>query len=139
MRADDQLSVVRREEAPSDWRVIKSRIRERIPEIAFLNWFDGTRQVERCGAALVVAVPDEATAAYITAEYEGLIHAAAAAEGIAQVRFLPHRGAEAANTPIRVPDSTVEASAHTTQAANAFTDDGQRRRGHTVSAAIARI
>lgn len=79
----------RPDEAPSDWKVIKSRIRERIPEIAFLNWFDETRQVERCGAALVVGVPDEPTAAYITAEYECIVHATASAEGITQVRFLP--------------------------------------------------
>jgi hypothetical protein len=45
----DQPSDGRREEAPSDWKVIKSRIREPIPEM-LLNWLDETRQVERCGA-----------------------------------------------------------------------------------------
>src|SRR3954454_5435883 len=39
VRPANQTLEVRREEAPSDWKVIKSRIREGIPEIAFLNWF----------------------------------------------------------------------------------------------------
>ena len=79
-------------------------------EIAFLNWFDDTRQVERCGAALVVAVPDEATAAYIAANYECIVHAAAAAEGITQIRLAPHGGAEAAHPPNCSAGSTVEAA-----------------------------
>ena len=91
--------VVRQYEAPSDWKLIKGRIRERIPEIAFLNWFDGTRQVDRCGAALVVGVPDEPTAAYIKDEYEGIVHEAAAAEGITQVRFLPTGPTQDADSP----------------------------------------
>jgi len=110
-RTVDRLSEVRREEAPSDWKLIKSRIRERIPEIAFLNWFDATRQVERCGAALVVAVPDEVTAAYIAAEYDGLVQVTAAAEGITQVRFVPQDVAELATPPIYMENSTVEATA----------------------------
>lgn len=89
VRTADQPSEARPYEAPSDWKLIKNRIRERIPEIAFLNWFDETRQLDRCGDALVVGVPDEPTAAYIKAEYECIVHAAAAAEGITQVRFLP--------------------------------------------------
>jgi hypothetical protein len=110
-RTVDRLSEVRREEAPSDWKLIKSRIRERIPEIAFLNWFDATRQVERCGAALVVAVPDDVTAAYIAAEYDGIVQVTAAAEGITQVRFVPQDVAELATPPIYMENSTVEATA----------------------------
>jgi chromosomal replication initiation ATPase DnaA len=91
----DQPSAIERDEAPSDWKTIKSRIRERIPEIAFQNWFDETRQVERRGPELVVAVPDETTAAYIRTEYEHIVHAAAAAEGIIQVHLLSHGAAKA--------------------------------------------
>jgi hypothetical protein len=91
--------------------MIKSRIRERIPEIAFLNWFEATRQVERCGAELVVAVPDEPTAAYIAAEYARIVHAAAAAEGVTQVRLVRHAVAEAANPAIPMADSIFEPTA----------------------------
>jgi hypothetical protein len=98
---------VRREEAPSEWKLIKSRIRQRIPEIAFLNWFAETWQVERCGAELVVAVPDEATAAYITAEYESMVHDAAVADGITQVRLLPHGASEM----VSIREPTVEPTA----------------------------
>ncbi len=75
-------------EAPSEWKSIKERIREQIPGIAFLNWFEATRQVERRGDALAVVVPDEPTAAYIAAEYGSMVHTAAAAAGITEVRFV---------------------------------------------------
>jgi hypothetical protein len=74
--------------------VIKERIREEIPEVAFLNWFEATRQVERRGAELFVVVPDEPTAAYITAEYGCIVHTAAAAEGITAVRLVLQGGAD---------------------------------------------
>jgi len=123
VRTAEQPSEVRREEVPCDWTLIKSRIRGRISEIAFLNWFNETRQVERCGATLVVAVPDEATAAYITADYERIVHSAASAEGITQVRLVPHGGAEAAHPPNCIAGSTVEATAvcgHLTAAGDDF-------------------
>ena len=90
-------AVVAGDEIRSDWTIIKARIRERIPEIAFLNWFASTREVERCGAALVVAVPDEATAAYIVSEYERVVHSAALDEGITEVRLVTQAAANVAN------------------------------------------
>ena len=89
-------SSIAEEEAPSEWTVIKARIRERVPEIAFLNWFEGTRQLDRCGTALAVAVSDEATATYITNEYECVVHDAARSNGVAEVRFVVRGEAEGA-------------------------------------------
>jgi hypothetical protein len=47
------------EEPTTEWERAKGQIREKILEIAFLNWFDGTRQIQRCGTKLFVEVPDE--------------------------------------------------------------------------------
>jgi hypothetical protein len=86
-----------REETPSEWKLIKERIREHISEIAFLNWFEATRQIERCGDALAVAVPDEPTAAYITAEYGSMVHTAAATAGVTEVRYVVEAGEGSVN------------------------------------------
>jgi hypothetical protein len=127
-------SQVRREEAPSDWTVIKGRIRGRISEIAFLNWFEETRQVERCGTALVVEVPDEVTAAYITAEYERIVHAAAAAEGITQVRLVPHGGGSA-NPPNCDGRAVVESTTVNTRGRTEFASGGRMGRWGAIPAA----
>jgi hypothetical protein len=80
------------EEPASEWTAIKARIRERIPEVAFVNWFEATSQVERCGETIIVAVPDDATAAYINSEYDLVVQSAALAEGILRVRLLRQAG-----------------------------------------------
>ncbi len=49
------------EEPSTEWAKAKGQIRGQIPEIPFLNWFSGTRQIERCGANILVEVPDEPT------------------------------------------------------------------------------
>ena len=118
--ADPPPPEEQREEAPSEWKSMKERIREQIPEIAFLNWFDATRQVERCGDALAVIVPDEPTAAYIAAEYGSMVHTAAAKSGITEIHFvLDNRGKEAVYRQTGIAGSSVEESAIGIQAARA--------------------
>jgi len=57
------------EDPACDWAVTKQKIRNRIREVPFLNWFERTRQVERRGAHITIAVPDEATRFFPEAEY----------------------------------------------------------------------
>ncbi len=43
------------------WAIAKAKIRTQVGEIPFLNWFEPTRQVERQGAEITIAVSDEAS------------------------------------------------------------------------------
>jgi chromosomal replication initiation ATPase DnaA len=66
----------------------KAALREIIPTIAFSNWFDGTRQVERVGASLTVSAPDKATCDYLETEYRGDVLNCVSAFGIEDVKFI---------------------------------------------------
>jgi hypothetical protein len=43
------------EEPATEWAKAKGHIRGQIPEIPFLHWFGGTRQIQRCGARILVS------------------------------------------------------------------------------------
>ena len=76
------------EEAESLWAKAKARIRSQILETAFLNWFDCTRQIKKCGSQIDVAVPDEPTATWLRDGYDHVIKAALADLGIEEIRFI---------------------------------------------------
>ena len=76
------------EESESAWAKAKVRIRLEISEIAYLNWFAGTWQVEKCGSRIKVAVPDEPTREWLTDEYELVIGKALSDLGIEEFDFV---------------------------------------------------
>jgi len=76
------------EDAGSIWAKAKTVIRGQIPEIAFLNWFSCTRQIMDRGSRIKVAVPDEATRAYLSEEYHHVTHAVLSDLGVNEIRFV---------------------------------------------------
>lgn len=76
------------EDANSEWAQAKARIRTQVGEIPFSNWFDRTRQIERCKSVITIAVPDEPTRTYLESEYRELIESATSSIGIAAVRLV---------------------------------------------------
>jgi hypothetical protein len=78
----------RSEDAESIWAKAKTVIRCQIPEIAYLNWFSCTRQIMDCGSRIEVAVPDEATGAYLSQEYHHVTHAVLSDLGVNEIRFV---------------------------------------------------
>ena len=76
------------EEPDSAWAKAKARIRLQISEIAFLNWFACTWQIEKCGSRIEVAVPDEPTRAWLKDEYELVINEALSDLGVEETRFV---------------------------------------------------
>ena len=76
------------EDPDCEWMAAKARIRSQIPETAFLNWFAPTRQVERRGTAITVAVPDDPTLCYLLTEYDHVTKGAVSSLGIDDVRFI---------------------------------------------------
>jgi hypothetical protein len=76
------------EEPMTEWAKAKGQIRSQIPEIPFLNWFDSTRQVRRCGTRIVVEVPDEPTRSCLEREYAGVARGAVASFGIHEVCYI---------------------------------------------------
>jgi len=107
-------------EPPSEWAAAKARIRAQIPEIAFLNWFESTRQLERSGAVITVAVPDASTAVYVAREYERVIKDAASSEGIGEIRFVLQTEANVMNESVHsISTAVAKRIAHTTHRASA--------------------
>ena len=92
LRAETRsLPVVVAEEDPAcEWAKAKVEIRQQLAEIPFMNWFDRTRQVERSGAVVTVAVPNEPTRSYVESEYRSLVDSAVCSLGlgVATVRFI---------------------------------------------------
>jgi len=91
IRAEEvsQFGYEQAEEDPDcDWTAAKTMIRSQIPETAFLNWFSPTRQVERSGTAITVAVPDGPTRCYLLTEYDQLTNCVLSSLGIDEVRFV---------------------------------------------------
>ena len=76
------------EDPTSDWAKFKAKIRTEVGEIPFTNWFEHTRQVDRCGPAITIAVADETTRCYLEEEYRELIDSAMTETGIETVRFV---------------------------------------------------
>ena len=76
------------EDPESIWARAKTRIRSQIPEIAFLNWYACTRQIMTSGSRVDVAVPDEATGAYLTSEYHDVTRTALLDLGVNEIRFI---------------------------------------------------
>jgi Helix-turn-helix domain len=70
-----------------DWAIAKAKIRTQVGEIPFLNWFEPTRQVEREGAEITIAVPDEPSRIYLEAEYGNLARTVLAEFGIHQIHL----------------------------------------------------
>ena len=102
--AVSQLPYKQGEENPDcDWTAAKAKIRSQIPETAFLNWFAPTRQVERRGTPITVAVPDDSTRCYLTAEYNHVTKGALLSLGIDEVEFIVQDGSPSdLNEPVRV-------------------------------------
>jgi chromosomal replication initiation ATPase DnaA len=76
------------EDPQSIWARAKTQIRSQISEIAFLNWFSCTRQVMANGSRVDVAVPDQATEAYLRCEYHDVVIAALSKLGVKEFRFV---------------------------------------------------
>jgi hypothetical protein len=75
------------EDPASDWAVAKQKIRNRIGEVPFLNWFERTRQVERRGEQITIAVPDEPSRFFLQAEYGNVTRAVLANVGIERIEL----------------------------------------------------
>jgi len=91
------------EDPDCDWTAAKAKIRSQIPETAFLNWFAPTRQVERRGTAITVAVPDDLTRCYLTTEYDHVTKGAVLSLGIDEAKFIVQDGSPRdLNEPVRV-------------------------------------
>ena len=76
------------EDNPScDWAIAKAKIRARVGEIPFLNWFEPTRQVERQGAEITIAVSDEPSRIYLEVEYGTLTRTVLAELGIHEINL----------------------------------------------------
>jgi hypothetical protein len=83
-----QPAVAIEEDPICEWARAKAKIRTQLGEIPFMNWFDRTWQIDRCGTALTVAVPDEPTRSYLESEYHGLIESMVSDIGVAVVRLV---------------------------------------------------
>jgi hypothetical protein len=70
-----------------DWAIAKAKVRTQVGEIPFLNWFEPTRQVERQGAEITIAVSDEPSRVYLEAEYGTLTRTVLAELGIHEIHF----------------------------------------------------
>ena len=70
-----------------DWAIAKAKIRTQVGEIPFLNWFEPTRQVERQGGEITIAVSDEPSRIYLEAEYGTLTRTVLAELGIHEIRL----------------------------------------------------
>ena len=76
-----------RDNPSCDWAIAKAKIRTQVGEIPFLNWFEPTRQVERQGAQITIAVSDEPSRIYLEAEYGTLARTVLAELGIHEIHL----------------------------------------------------
>jgi hypothetical protein len=87
--ACSQTRIAADEEDPNtEWAQVKTKIREEVGEIPFTNWFDRTRQAERCGSGITVTVPDEPTRICLESEYHELMENALAGLGLKSIRLI---------------------------------------------------
>jgi hypothetical protein len=75
------------EDPSSDWALAKQRIRNQIGVAPFLNWFERTRQVERRGGRITIAVPDEPSRFFVEVEYGTVTRAVLAELGIEETEW----------------------------------------------------
>jgi hypothetical protein len=76
------------EDPNSEWVEAKARIQALIGEIPFGNWFEPSRQIERDGTALTIAVPDEATRDFLDIDYREVITKVGSAMGLDTVHVV---------------------------------------------------
>jgi hypothetical protein len=76
------------EDPTCDWALAKNKIRQQIGQIPFLNWFEQTRQVERRGGHIAIAVPNETSRLFIETDYRNLIKAVLSEVGIAEIEVV---------------------------------------------------
>jgi Helix-turn-helix domain len=79
--------LVAEEDPACDWAIAKAKIRMHLGEIPFQNWFVRSRQVERHGAQITIAVPDEASRLFLETEYGNQTRTALAELGIRDVEW----------------------------------------------------
>jgi hypothetical protein len=74
----------------SAWSLVRKALKSQISDAAYVNWFSRTRYAGWRGKVMLVAVPDEATAAYLDDEYGQVIgvNARAVRPGLEGVRFV---------------------------------------------------
>lgn len=77
------------EDPTCDWALAKQKIRERIGQVPFSNWFDRTRQIQRQEGHIAIAVPDQATRLFIEEEYGNVMRAVLAEFGIEKLELSP--------------------------------------------------
>jgi Helix-turn-helix domain len=75
------------EDPACDWAIAKQKIRNQIREVPFRNWFECTRQLERRGGHITIAVPNEATRFFLEAEYGNHIRAALGEFGVEEIEL----------------------------------------------------
>jgi hypothetical protein len=78
---------VLKDDPSSDWAIAKAKIRTQVGEIPYLNWFEPTRQVQRQGAEITIAVSDEASRVYLEAEHGTLTRTVLAELGIHEIHL----------------------------------------------------
>jgi hypothetical protein len=76
------------EDPKCEWAVAKSRIRALIGDIPFANWFELSRQTERHGTALTIAVPDKTTLDFLDIDYREVITKAISPMGLETVHVI---------------------------------------------------
>jgi hypothetical protein len=81
------VPAVVRDNPSCDWAMAKARIRSQVGEIPYLNWFEPTRQVERKGAKITIAVSDEPSRIYLESEYGTVIRTVLAELGIHEIHL----------------------------------------------------
>lgn len=88
LRLTAPAPVPEEEEPATEWAKAKGQIRGQIPEIPFLNWFRGTRQIQRRGTRILVEVPDEPTRSFLESEYDAVARGAVSNFGIDEVCYV---------------------------------------------------
>ena len=76
------------EDPTCEWAVAKRKIRDRIGQVSFSNWFDRTRQIARQVEHIAIAVPDQVTRLFIEEEYGTVMRAALAEQGIEKIELV---------------------------------------------------
>jgi hypothetical protein len=71
------------EEDPTcDWALAKQKIRNRLGQIPFANWFEHTRQICKHDAQITVAVADDTSRCFLEVEYGNLVQSVLVELGI---------------------------------------------------------
>ena len=68
--------------------IAKVKIRQQVGEVPFFNWFERTRQVERRGSQITIAVGHECERLFIESQYGEVTHSSLAELGIEQMHLV---------------------------------------------------